>query len=394
MEPPQRGSLFRLNLTNESREAVADSHGRLLILGPPLTSKEMRVRLKALDSENPSNDRLFSLTPEEINIPTVRIVLILLSPTDFMILAPGSKADMVIEKIVKKYQEEMGRVRHRLSLNVGCLHFRDRFPLYLAIDTARRQMARLERARGDKDILRMQCATATWNLKDKTLQIMNYPVGPGSSFIHILEQKFGAILSMEDVPKTIRDGINKQVEIVEPFYPYLRIESYPNTIPSNIANSGYQHPVHFNGKKIYLYPSLFSHLVLDRFQRRLEFDTIPDNDMQTPLATLQIPLEAWDQLKGLENYLFDHGISKSQRKAMLEECLRIVLSWKEVPGNTPTVDIANHQDHYIASLFHQLLGVDKWQNLEPGIRQKLGSSWRNNLLFWAAQLGELCRPDA
>jgi hypothetical protein len=85
-------------------------------------------------------ERTYTLTgqPEErVYRPYASI---LISPVTFQFLVPADKALDIVNTIRARYQEEMGKVRNRLPLDLGIVYFKRKTPLYVAVDAARRML--------------------------------------------------------------------------------------------------------------------------------------------------------------------------------------------------------------------------------------------------------------
>lgn len=62
---------------------------------------------------------------------------ILSEPRSFMMLVPADKSLEILQHIIKKYELEMGRVRDRLPLHLGCVYAHRRTPLPALLDAGR-----------------------------------------------------------------------------------------------------------------------------------------------------------------------------------------------------------------------------------------------------------------
>ncbi|HAJ79691.1 MAG TPA: hypothetical protein DCO75_07955, partial [Fibrobacteres bacterium] len=69
---------------------------------------------------------------------------VLLSPDLGLLMVPAEHAFDVATKIERKYNEEFGKVRGRLSMNIGLLYFNYKHPVYLVLDAARRMIEGFE----------------------------------------------------------------------------------------------------------------------------------------------------------------------------------------------------------------------------------------------------------
>ncbi len=78
------------------------------------------------------------------------------SPLSFMAVVPAEDALEIIKRIRNEYERQFGKVANRLPLDIGAIFFADKFPLYVAVDAARRMMdsfrAKQQKAKvGDSD---------------------------------------------------------------------------------------------------------------------------------------------------------------------------------------------------------------------------------------------------
>jgi hypothetical protein len=94
------------------------------------------------DNDGP-NRILGRLSIESVDFdqtPYVPAIAILSEPRTFMALVPADKALQIAKAIKKKYEEEMGKVRNRLSLTLGVIFAGARTPLPAILDAGRRTL--------------------------------------------------------------------------------------------------------------------------------------------------------------------------------------------------------------------------------------------------------------
>jgi hypothetical protein len=85
-------------------------------------------------------DSTYTLSEQAEDMPYDPYVSILISPVTFELLVPADKAPDIVKGIRARYQEEMGKVRNRLPLDIGIIYFKGKTPLYVAVDAARRML--------------------------------------------------------------------------------------------------------------------------------------------------------------------------------------------------------------------------------------------------------------
>ncbi len=100
-------------------------------------NKQTKFRLNSDDEKNTQYDVEIVSIDYQCTDYTMAIS-ILAEPRSFMALVPADKAIEILQAIKTKYEREMGKVRNRLPLHLGAVHFHRRTPLRAALDAGRR----------------------------------------------------------------------------------------------------------------------------------------------------------------------------------------------------------------------------------------------------------------
>lgn len=79
-----------------------------------------------------------SITLEDDYIPFVEIMN---TPELFQFLCPANEAETIVKNIYSKYKIEMSKVRDRLPLHVNVLYFKNKYPLYVVLETAKNMIS-------------------------------------------------------------------------------------------------------------------------------------------------------------------------------------------------------------------------------------------------------------
>lgn len=195
-------------------------------------------------SPNKSLGKLDIMSVNRENTPYVPAISILTEPRTFMVIVPADKALQVMQAIKEKYEQEMGKVRNRLSLITGIVFAGARTPLSAILDAGRR-------------ILNQPAPYEEWKIKrfEKIIESPNR--GPWPSKVDFILEKDEYILPMK-VQTVMRNGMTP-----DDWYPYWHMEApIPDrwVLASDLGE----------GNTVSLMPSRFDFEFLDTAARRFE----------------------------------------------------------------------------------------------------------------------------
>ena len=189
-------------------------------------------------------------------------VPILYEPRSFMIIVPADKSMELIEDIKNKYEHEMGKVRNRLPLHLGCVYASRRTPIRALLDAGRSMLG--------------------YKTRPEQWTVLNNILAPNSDKV-ILELERIDHQIQWDVPVKMGDGTT-----MDRWYPYFFLEIGGDDAKADANNrravkvawptkSGQPEEkwiVHASdlkvGEQIYLWPSTFDFEFLDVTSRRFE----------------------------------------------------------------------------------------------------------------------------
>jgi CRISPR-associated Csx11 family protein len=175
------------------------------------------VRLKRTDRDGDRLDREDSIGRlENVTIdpqPYIPLIPILLTPTTLQFLAPAVSVPGMVQHIQQQYEEHFGKVRNRLPLHIGVVVFKQRFPLYQAMNAAERMMRTLQK-RSDK----------TW--KEKTWSVVsNEQANSGKAMSLTLQTDRNERQVNWQVDVTLGGG-----QVPDEFYPYVQVKLNERTL--------------------------------------------------------------------------------------------------------------------------------------------------------------------
>ncbi|RJP46224.1 MAG: CRISPR-associated protein Csx11 [Anaerolineaceae bacterium] len=185
---------------------------------------------------------------------------VLAEPRSFMMLVPADKSLAILQRIKEKYEEEMGKVRDRLPLHLGCVYAHRRIPLHAMLDAGRA-------------MFNQRTTFQEWSVK-------SLKTGAGKLELDLEREGYGIHWK---IPLKMSDGNTE-----DRWYPYVFLETGGNdqnadahtrrafktsrpdgngtTVDCWIIHAADLRP----GETIYLMPSTFDFLYLDAASRRFE----------------------------------------------------------------------------------------------------------------------------
>lgn len=230
---------------------------------------------------------------------------ILAEPRSFMMLVPAEKSLAILQRIKEKYEEEMGKVRDRLPLHLGCVYAHRRIPLHAVLDAGRA-------------LFNQRTTFQKWSIQS---------LKTGAGKLELGLERKGYYLNWK-VPLIMGDRTTE-----DRWYPYIFLETggddknadSPNrrafkaSRPDGNGNTRESWLVHAAdlrpGETIYLMPSTFDFEYLDAASRRFEIHYDP-NGRRPARPSRPFYLEDLGRLDELWQYL--QQLSRTQLKQILQ----------------------------------------------------------------------------
>ncbi len=221
---------------------------------------------------------------------------ILAEPRSFLMLVPADKSLEVLKQIKAKYECEMGKVRDRLPLHLGCIFAARRTPIRAVLEAGRAML--------DREPLLQQ-----WQIKQVNRQ-------PG----HVVLQLERSGYSVQwQIPLKMGDGTTDDL-----WYPYFFLETNASNrravkvlMPQINGRKVDKWIVHAGdlriGETIYRWSSTFDFEFLDTTARR--FEIFYDENGRRPRCTRPFYLEDLDRLEELWRYMT--RLTKTQRHQVI-----------------------------------------------------------------------------
>lgn len=297
---------------------------------------------------------------EELTQDYLPLIEILSTPITFQILCPASGAWEISRRIKDKFEREMGKVRSRLSLNVGVIFFDQRFPLYVALDSSQRMMAGLPQQKEPWEVLRVDSDGKEVELVFRTP-------------------------SQREIRWTV-NTMTGDPDVPDVWYPYLRVTdacSNPKVKDRKHYFKGYinqkwQDYVHAAclcvGDKVKVSPSHFDFEYLDSSARRYDLTGNRVHRIMGTAGPRPYYLEEMGNLEAFWNLCKEHLQGKTSLK-QIEALLRDrVVSWGKLDRERGkegdesvlkqfTEAVIRHPNHFGRALKKGELGEDSVQFL-------------------------------
>ncbi|AZR72031.1 hypothetical protein BBF96_00580 [Anoxybacter fermentans] len=122
-----------------------------------------KSRIEKEKNEANSVEKMIKLTVKQSSIIRARVIYGLTD--EFMILVPGREAIAILEKLYDIFKERFGRVQGRLSLNVGIVYARHKYPLYLILDAGKRMLKEFREALHRNKNVEIKCEIYEANIE-------------------------------------------------------------------------------------------------------------------------------------------------------------------------------------------------------------------------------------
>lgn len=294
---------------------------------------------------------------EEENTPYVPVIPILAEPSIFMAIIPADKALEVSSLIKIKYEEEMGKVRNRLPLNLGMVFAKSHTPLAALMDAGRKMLRKSNKERSVKE--------DKWILEEN-------PIENDKSFT----LKFNNGIKWE-IPSKIGDDIPPDI-----WYPYFyvdgELQERSDSLIHSFKNSenSKRWLVHVSelkkGDTVSILPSKFDFEFLDSASRRFEICYDGKGNRRDSLKALRpYLLEELDNFTDLWN-VCSKNLSNTQIKNIITLIEKKREEW--AVGEDTTV---------FETFIHDVLYNANWKNGKRPDDAKMGE------LKDAAKSGEL-----
>ena len=301
------------------------------------------------------------------------------SPLSFIAFVPCADATKIIQTIRHEYEKQFSKVTNRLPLNMGAIYFRRKFPLYMALDAARRMMRQF----------RQPAESETWEITnnpedDEEEQVVT---------LHLKKEGEDLTCSME-VSYHLLDGNTDW------YHPYFfvkspapgELEKRQSYVPKAGRFKRFDSPlVHVKqlkqGDKIQLLPGYFDFELVDtsdnRFLLSYDDDGIRKHYWANALSgTRPYYLYELDRLEKIWELLSQRGLKQNQIKIiteMLAEKLTVWnLTWRTAAYNEVFKKFAEN--------LLKTSNKSWWGSLSPSEQTMLVKASQNGMLFDALDL--------
>ncbi len=292
---------------------------------------------------------------------------ILAEPRTFMALVPADKSLEIIKRIKEKYEREMGKVRNRLPLHLGCVYAGRRTPIRALLDAGRAMLDYPTRPQ-------------SWKVKN----VHN------NADIVTLELEHNDHHIQWHIPVKMGGGTTE-----DRWYPYFFLETegddskadagnrravkVPWPIDNETMRDGWiVHVADLRpGETIYLWPSTFDFEFLDTNTRR--FEIYYDEQGRRPRRTRPYYLEDLDRLETLWDYM--RRLTKTQRRQVIRtiEATREIWYSQDLSGKSAT-------DEVFRQFVADTLGGATWRKEQQW--RDISEEWQEKLIQ-AGVRGEL-----
>lgn len=238
----------------------------------------------------------------------------------FRVIVAANDARQALKRIQQRVNETLGKVRAGLDVHVSALAFREKFPLYVALDALRRMERRIATV-----------PPQTWTLVD-------LPLNLDGELILNWDTEQGPVQWTVD----LRTGDSEQPDL---WYPHAICTSRPKG-PGRLVRLDQLEP----GEKIHLRPSTFDFVALDGTARR--YDLRYDAAGRRPHFILREPgrrpylLERLLELLALPGQT---GWNPSQVKGIVGQVIEYYEKWvRDVPAELRAAGRDAWQTHCVA----------------------------------------------
>ncbi len=292
---------------------------------------------------------------------------ILTEPRSFMALVPADKALHIVKCIKGKYESEMGKVRNRLPLHLGCVYASRRTPIRAVLDAGRAMLGR--RARPEKRVVKV--ASREENELTLTLERNGHcirwyiPLKMGNGKTEDSWYPY-LFLDTEGDDSKVGENNRRTVKVSCP------------TEEGQMRDCWIVHAADLRtGETIHIWPSTFDFEYLDTTARR--FDIYYDEDGRRPRRTRPFYLEDLDRLEELWGYM--KRLTKTQRQQVIRTIEATRETWYGQDQQGRSVE-----DDVFKQFVADTLAGAAWPEGQPW--SKIPEEWRDKLIQ-AGVCGEL-----
>lgn len=316
----------------------------------------------------------FSVELEEHNYPPA--IPLLTDPQMFMALMPADRSMEIIGYLRETYEVQMSKVRNRLPLHLNLLVFNRRLPLYVAIDAARRMLAR------------QTCSNEEWQV-DSVIAHSDPLLGKHARRLTLVPTRSWATGQVKSfISYSLGDGSE------DFYYPYFFVKqanedssvggfplanrhhcwqaTHPSD-PSALCNLVHVSEL-FQGDKIFYSPSTFDFELLDVARRRFELNynekgiRFPSTHHQYP-STRPLLLEEIIDLEAVRKAL--ERLTETQRHSLVSIIETKRIEWNVTVADDPTLG------RFAVDTLKQV-GDGWWHNLPNDEIRRLLENWATN----------------
>lgn len=292
---------------------------------------------------------------------------ILAEPRSFMMLVPADKSLQILKDIKEKYEREMGKVRDRLPIHLGCVYAQRRTPIRAVLDAGRAML--------DRKVLSQQRVVKSSLKNADTLKLALEHNGHHIRWCIPLEMGDGktedrwypyCFLETEGDDSRADANNRRAVKISRPMSNSQQVESW-------IVHAADLR----DGETIHIWPSTFDFEFLDTTARRFEIHY--DQNGRRPRRTRPFYLEDLDRLEEVWKYM--ERLTKTQRQQVIRT---IEATREEWYGQDNDGKSAN--DEVFEQFVADTLAGAAWPKGQPW--SSIPQEWRSELVRSGAR-GEL-----
>lgn len=279
-----------------------------------------------------------------------------------MLVVPADKSLDIAKFIKEKYEKEMGKVRDRLPLHLGCIYAHRRTPVRAVLDAGRAMLSH-------------RTSSEQWRVKS-----VNRQTQTGADDLELELERNGCCIHWL-MPLLMEDGTTE-----DRWYPYLFLDTsgddskadQPNRRAVKVSrpigdkkqdDCWIVHAADLRpGETIYLWPSTFDFEFLDTTARRFEIHY--DKNGHRPRHTRPFYLEDLNRLEELWGYV--ERLTKTQRHQVIRtiEATRETWYGQDSEGKSTTDEVFQQ---FVADTLAgaQWPKSEPWHNIPKEVRQKL-----------------------
>ncbi len=265
----------------------------------------------------------FTIKQVEESNQYIPAIPILSEPGTFMALVPADRVMNIINSIKEKYEQEMGKVRNRLPLNLGVVFSSSKTPLRVILDSGKRMLKEKEFSKTFELINDAKPLSDKQSLPEHLKNDKHWEEFIKVELKIIEDTKRQNLHNIQNknrninwhVPLKMGDGTTDDV-----WYPYVFVKSDKDGNPPLSRGKLYEAPCPWNnnrpewvlhakdlkeGDKIYFAPSTFDYQWLDTGGRRFEI-AYDGNGQRFDMPQRPYLLDELDKLQDIWKALVNH----------------------------------------------------------------------------------------